>query len=215
MSGHRRRQVREFPKRREVMPLQVGQRGVDRRQFEVGIGKCPSMAGNVLHHRQHAARHQSFGGRPAKRRHGFRCLAVGTRPDDVAGAFDRHVEDRQAVARNSIAHEVESMQPGQQPRRPLAGFVIVPPESAKRSCRRIVGRQRGPQPLHAAAFLVDEDRRVPASHAVPHFRDEVAELLGLADVSGKQYEAPGALAPVEAGLLAAERLAGTAQNHRF
>ncbi len=107
------------------------------------------------------------------------------------------------------------MEAREQPDGALAGLVILLPERAERGAGGIVGRERRADALHAAAFLVDEDRRVGAADAVAHLGDEIADLLGLADVAGKQDEAPGAFAAVESDFLAAERLSVTAEDHGF
>ena len=119
-----------------------------------------------------------FGGGAAQRGDDVGLLAIGARADDVAGALDRHVEHRQAVGGDAVAQQVEGMQPRQQPggahRRHRDRRAI---ERAERGAGRIVRRQRRPQALHAAAFLVDEDRRVRAADAVAHLGDEIADLL--------------------------------------
>ena len=75
MRGHAHRQVIERLERREIMCAQLLQRRIDDRQFEMRVGKGAAVAGHMLHHRQHAARHQALGGSAAKDRHrfGIRC----------------------------------------------------------------------------------------------------------------------------------------------
>ena len=93
------------------------------------------------------------------------------------------------------------MQPRQQPGSAHARVMVVALQCAERRAGRIVRRQRRAQALHPAALLVDEDRRVGAADAVAHCGDQVADLLGLADVAGKQDEAPRPFAAVEADFL--------------
>ena len=200
MRRHRHRQVGELAERREIVALQLAERGVDGRQLEMRVGEGAAVAGDMLHDRQHAARHQAFGGGAAHRGDDIRLLAVGALADDVAGAFDRHVEHGQAVGGDAVALEIEGVQAREQPDGALAGLVILLPERAERGAGRIIGRERRADALHAAAFLVDEDRRVGAADAIAHLGDEIADLLGLADVAGKQDEAPGGIRRGRIGL---------------
>ena len=54
-----------------------------------------------------------------------------------------------------------------------------------------------------------------APHAVAHRADEIADLRGLADVAGKQDEAPGLLVAVEGGFVGGQRLAARTKDHGF
>ena len=133
--------------------------------IEMRVGKGASMAWNVLHDRQHAARHQPFRRRAAKLDDRARLLAIGARADDVAGALDRHVQHRQAIGRDAVAQQVEGMQPCHQPGGAGAGIMVLAPQCAERATGWIVRRQRRPQALHAAAFLVDEHRAPDARYS--------------------------------------------------
>ena len=93
--------------------------------------------------------------------------------------------------------------------------MIVAPQCAERTAGRIVRRQRRAQALHPAALLVDEHQRVRASDAVAHLGDQIADLLGLANVAGKQDEGPRAFIAIEIDFFAGERFPGTAEDHGF
>ena len=205
----------ELPERFEIMALQLDQLGIDRGQLEMRIGKGAAVAGDVLHHRQHAAGQQPLGGRPPERGHDIGLLAIGARADHVAGALDRHIEHRQAVGRDAVSRQVKGMQASKQPSRAFACVVIVAPKRAERGAGRIVGRKRRPQALHAPALLIDEDRRILPSDAIAHLGDQIADLLRFADIARKQDEAPRAFAAIEADFLAAERSSLAPEDHGF
>ncbi len=84
--------------------------------------------------------------------------------------FDRHVEHRQAVGGDAVTREVEGVEPRQQPDGAFAGIVILLPERAECCAGGIVGGERRADALHAAAFLIDEDRRVGTADAIAHQR---------------------------------------------
>src|SRR6185312_13434790 len=96
-----------------------------------------------------------------------------------------------------------------------AFVVVVAPQRAKGCTRRIVRRQRRAQPLHPAPFLIDEYRRIGPPDAIAHRSDQIADLLRLADVAGKQDETPWTFAAIEADFVPAERFPGTTQDHGF
>jgi hypothetical protein len=95
----------------------------------------------------------------------------------------------------------------------------MPSFRRSKACRRassgIAWSQWRTQSLHAAAFLVDEHRRAGTADAIAHFVNEVADLLGFADVAREQNEAPRAFAAIELDFLAAERFPGAAEDHGF
>ena len=173
MRRHRHRQVGERLERREIVAAQLLERRVDLRQLVMRIGEGAAVAGNVLHHRQHAAGHQPFRRGAAHRGDRLGILAVGARADHVAGALDRHVEHRQAIDVDAEAQEVEGVQPRHQPGGAQAGLAVGAVERAERGARRVVRRDRRTQALHPAAFLVDEDRRVGTPDAVAQAGDEI------------------------------------------
>ena len=127
----------------------------------MAVGRGPSMAGNVLQDRQHAALLQPFGDGAGDRRDLARLGAIGPVADHGIGAGDRHVRQRQAVDIDAEIDQVGRDQRGRSSRaavRPSCGIDVV--ERAEHRAGRIDRPVRRPQPLHPAAFLVDQDRRV-------------------------------------------------------
>ena len=140
--------------------------GVDHRQRFVTVGKSPSVARDMLYHRQHAALLQSLGdGAPDE------DGEVGRRPggavaDDVMGARLRNVEDRRAVDGDTQGMKVGGDQPRVQPRRldPALGIgKRQPPEGRRRRRSVPVGRLEAGD---TATLLVDQHRGTGASDAV-------------------------------------------------
>ena len=103
-------------KRREIGAFQLVSRRIDRRQPEMAVGRGPAMAGNMLQDRQHAALLQALGNRRARSPRPWRLGAIGAVANDVVGALDRHVSQRQAVDGDAEIGEIGRDQPGAQPR---------------------------------------------------------------------------------------------------
>ena len=83
--------------RREVDRLQVGQRSAHHRQLRVTVHGCPSVPGNVLDHRQHAAVEEPLANRIAEHRRQIGGGPGGTIADDRVGVRLRHVQHRGAI----------------------------------------------------------------------------------------------------------------------
>ena len=73
---------------------------------------------------------------------------------------------------------------------------------------------RRTQPRHAAAFLVDQDRRILAPDAAAQRSDQLAHLLGRTAVAPEQNEAGGTRGGEEIAFEGAETLPGAAQHNR-
>ena len=97
----------------------------------------------------------TLGGGTAEHRHGERVPRVGAVADHVVRALDRHVEHRQAVDIDADGPEVLADEPSREPDRGGAGFEILDRGEARRG--GILAPVRRPEPLHAAALLIDED----------------------------------------------------------
>ena len=112
---------------------------------------------------------------------------------------------RQSAVMPSLARSKAcSRDRSQVARTPTSGIGAI--ERAQSGARRIVRRDRRPQPLHAAALLVDEHRRAGSADAVAHRGDQIAHLVWLADIAGEQDEAPWPLVLVEGDLVGAQDL---------
>ncbi len=208
VGAHRHRQVGERPEGHEILCLQRGEIGLDNRQAVVAVAGRAAVAGNVLHHGQHAAGHQPVGHRAADLGHRRRRGAVGAVADDVVGAGYRNVEHRRAIDVDADILEVVRHQPGAEPgergRRPV--------EARVGPARRVGRPVRRAHPLHPAALLVDQDRRVGPADRVAERGGQRAHLVGRADVALEQDEAPGPHVPEEGGLLRREGPAGAAED---
>ena len=114
---------------------------------------------------------------------------------------DEHVEHRRAVDVDAEIGEIGGDQPSVQPggaRRPRPASASC---SAPMHGRRRIGRPvRRLQAAHAAAFLVDQDRRVGAADGVAEGGGERADLVGVAAIALKQDQAEGLLVGEEADL---------------
>ncbi len=158
------------------MCFQFIARDRDDRQFVVGIGKAAAVARHMLHHRQHPAGLQPLGRGTPHIGDGFRIAAIGAVADDAAAAFDRHVENRQAIDIDAEFEKIEGVQPRHQPCRAQPLLAIAPVDIPERLAGGIVLQDRRADALHAATFLINQHRRVPAD-AFAHFGDEIGDLL--------------------------------------
>ena len=73
---------------------------------------------------------------------------------------------------------------------------------------------RRTQPRHAAAFLVDQNRRVVAADAAAQRGDEIANLTGRAAVAAEQNEADRIGGGEEIAFRGGKAVAGAAQDNR-
>ncbi len=64
------------------------------RQFVMAVGRRAPMTGDMLHDRQHAARHEPFRHRAREHSHLRRLAAVGAITDHIMRSDDRNVRDR-------------------------------------------------------------------------------------------------------------------------
>ena len=156
-------------------------------------------AGHVLHDRQDTGVQHALGGGTAEHRHGERVPRVGAVADHVVCALDRHVEDRQAVDIDADGPEVLADEPSREPDRGGAGFEIPDRGEARRG--GILAPVRRPEPLHAAALLIDEDEGVVAPYRVPDVAGQRADLLRRFDVAAEQDDAERVGGPQEGALV--------------
>src|SRR6478735_2865731 len=102
------------------------------------------------------------------------------------------------------------MQPRHQPGGALALFLVLAIEIAELLPGRIMLQDRRTDALHAATFLIDQDRRVPAD-AIAHLGNQIADLRRLRNIASEEDEAPGALGLIEGLLIWSEGKAAAAQ----
>ena len=89
------------PKRREIPRLELGERRVNPRQFEMAVGARPAMTGQMLDDRQHASGEKSLGHGATEARHHPRLASIGAIADDGMAAGRRYVENGGAVDRDA------------------------------------------------------------------------------------------------------------------
>jgi hypothetical protein len=107
------------------------------------------------------------------------------------------------------------MQARHQPGGALAPLLVLAVEIAELLAGGVMLQDRRTDALHTPAFLVDQDRRMPAD-AVAHFGDEIGDLLRLSEIlRPKRNEAPWAFRLVEGLFFGRQGKAATAQDHCF
>ena len=105
-------------------------------------------------------------------------VAIGAVADHRIGARDRHVGERQAIDVDADAVEIAGDQPRAQAggRKPACAIAFV--ERAVGRAGRIGRPVRRAEPLHPAALLVDQDRRI-GRHRRAEIVHQAANLLGI------------------------------------
>ena len=100
-------------------------------------------------------------------------VGIGAAADDLMRAGLRHVEHGHAIGGDAGGDQVFRHQAADIARAAQCGERVPAIGLAIGARRRILppGIAGGPKPLHAAAFLVDEDRGIPAA-------DGGAEIIG-------------------------------------
>ena len=93
MRGHPQCLIGQRAEGREVDALELGQRGRDRRQLEMAVGRRPAMPGDVFYDRQHAAGQKPLADRAPAPRHLLRGLPEGAAADDVVPLGQAHIEE--------------------------------------------------------------------------------------------------------------------------
>jgi hypothetical protein len=123
-----------------------------------------------------------------------------------------HVEDRKAVDVDAELEEIVGDQARQKPGGAPSGFEVRLGELAEHAAGRIGRPDRRRQPLHAAAFLVDQDRRLGPADDLAEIADKLLDLLSRVAIAFEEDEAPGRLGCEECALILAQPQAGAAGN---
>ena len=129
------------------------------------------------------------GDRPRDRRDIVRAVAIGAIADHRVGAGDRHIGERQAVDIDAQIRQIGGDQPRTKAGGGEPGARVLGVEPSVSRARRIGRPMRRLQPLHAPAFLVDQDRSI-APDRVTQRRHERAHLIGIGDIALEENEAP-------------------------
>ena len=138
----------------------------------------PAMAGQMLHDWNDSAGEQPVGLGAAQRHDRLHGRRKGAITDHAVRARGWNVEYRCAIdvdaERREIGRQQAAIEPaGHHRRRRIAGVELTEDRGGRRQAP-----VRRPQPLHAPAFLVDQHRRVVATHRVAHRLHETAYLVG-------------------------------------
>ena len=214
MPGHGPRQIGQQLERQEVGTFQHIERRRHRRQFFVAVDRGAAVSRDVLDHRHHAFRQQPFGRRTAQCRHRLRPVGIGTVADYGVGLGKSDVEDRQAVDIAADRGDVRGQQPRIQPGRFESKVGIARIEIAQQAGRRGLAPVRQPEAGNAAAFLVDQHRRIGPGDAGTQIVDQPARALRRIDVSGKQDEAQRIGVAEESAFVGREVGPSAAQDRR-
>ena len=181
--------MRERAERREVCLLQLRTRGVHHRQRVMAIGGGATVAGNVLDHRENAARHQARGHGAAERDDLLDRRPICAVADHVMGTGDGKIENRRAVCVDAERAQILGrLARGQ--RRERAGLLRIGGiERAERGGVGQLAPQRRPQALHAAAFLVDQNERAITADCFETIGDKPADLVMSQAIAREQDDA--------------------------
>ena len=106
-----------------------------------------------------------------------------------SASADRHIGDRQAIDIDAEIGEIGRDQAGAKLRSGKPHVAIPVVQRAIGRARRITRPMRRPEALDAAAFLVDQDRRL-AAYDGAKFLYQPAQSVRLSDVTLEQDEAP-------------------------
>ena len=138
------------------------------------VRRRPTMAGDMLEHRQNAAGHQAVG-------HGCGdggdlggIGAIGTVADHIVRSCRRHVRQWQAVDVDAERGKISRDQPRAEPGRPQPFRLVAIEKRAIGRARRIDRPMRRPQPLHPSAFLVDQDGRTCIARCIEKISSQVS-----------------------------------------
>ena len=150
----------------------------------------PPVTRHVLDDRQHAAVQHPVDHRLAERRYDPRIAPERTIADDVVRTFDRHVDARHAIDVDAEIVQLRRHHTRVVIRKSARRPRILPAHRAEHRRRRALAPMFAAQPLHAPAFLVDQDRRVGAPDRGAQRRGQTANLVRRTAVAGEQNEAP-------------------------
>ena len=162
------RQARQRPECGEIGGFQRRPVGTDHdRQPHMAVGGGPAMAGNVLEHRQNAALAASPSATAPAMAATLSGLGRHRRDRRSSGRPRRPAHPRAAGNRRRCRARARSAAISRAPScaaaKPARAIAVV--ERAIGGARRIDRPMRRPEALHAAAFLVDQDRGLAAERA--------------------------------------------------
>ena len=138
-------------------------------------------------------------------------MRIGAIADDVMAARDRHVEHRHAVDRNPNVGEIAGNQARRKPHKPA--LLVESGGNVLEACGRGIGPpMRRPEPLHAAAFLIDQDFDVGPAECRANIVGQGAKLRRIVDIAFEENDAIGLLIAQKSALLGIKREAAAAAD---
>ena len=163
MGGHAERQAGERPEGGKIGLFQRGAVGIDHRQPVVAVGGGAAVARQMLEHRQNAAGQQALARwrRQSPPPCPARCHRRGRRSPDRRRrpAHRQSAGNRRRCRATPRSSAIKC--PAKLRRRKAQGRISVVERAIARA-RRIGRPMRRAKPLHPAAFLVDQNGRLPA-----------------------------------------------------
>ena len=146
-----------------------------------------AMAGYVLDDWKHAGETEPLGRSTAQTGHDARVVGKGTIPDHRVRTVHQEIKDGCAIHVDPQRGEIATDQRVAGPRDRGCFCQVARCQLPEHGGRRIGRHMRGPQALHAAALLVNQDRNV-APGGFPQATDQGAGLGWRFQVTGKKNE---------------------------
>ncbi len=176
----------------------------------VAVGYRPAVARNVLDDGKNAAAHQADHGGTRQDRNFLRRPRISAIADDGVTAFDRNIENRQAIDVYSNSRQIFCNEPRNQAHGPQRAEPVAFEHLAIVAGGRIFSPMRRPQTLDPATLLVDEHGRVAPSDGFTKGVGQASDLIRRFDVALEQNEAPGLGGAEKRRLILRQSRAGTA-----
>ncbi len=111
---------------------------------------------------------------------------------------DGQIEDGCAIHRNAETEKLFRRQPRHGKGCVLGFFSVPDKELSICGSSRKIARHGRLQALHAAAFLIDQDKKVAPAYRLASLADEAPQLLGVGNIAAKQDQTRGLHLAVEA-----------------
>ncbi len=170
-----------------------------------------AMAGYVLKDRQDGAVEQPRTHGAGEARDPFRIAPISPVADHRIRASHRNIEHRQAINGDAEPRQIVGDQPSAEAGRRRRRGVR---QRGQTRGRWVAAPVRRTQPRDAAAFLVDQNRRVVTADAAAQRADQIAHLPGRAAVAAEQNEADRIDGGEEIAFRGSKALAGATQYNR-
>jgi hypothetical protein len=188
MRSHRHRRVAQLTERSEIALSELGAARRYDRQLVVAVSARAAMARDMLDHRNNATLEQTFHHGPGECRDALGRLGVSPRSYHGMGLRICDVDHRSAIDCHAdlpqvVRHEARG-ELGRDQRALAADFR----RETRRS--RISRPVRRTHPLHSAALLIYEHRRIVPPEQVAEGAGQSPQLLAVDDISLEEDETP-------------------------